>query len=45
MGADLALGRVANGLLRCPLHDWAYDGDGRCAEIPAMRGCAPPAFA
>jgi phenylpropionate dioxygenase-like ring-hydroxylating dioxygenase large terminal subunit len=34
MGADLARGRVTGGSLHCPLHDWQYDGGGRCVRIP-----------
>lgn len=43
MGADLSLGEVAGGRLRCPLHGWEYGGDGRCGRIPA--GDAVPPFA
>src|SRR5688500_18255706 len=35
MGADLSRGCVTNGTLHCPLHDWQYDGGGRCVRIPA----------
>src|SRR5678816_2448236 len=41
MGADLSQGHVIDGRLRCPLHAWEYDGDGRCAHIPAT-GQIPP---
>jgi vanillate O-demethylase monooxygenase subunit len=34
--APLHLGRVEGGTtLRCGYHGWAYDGDGRCTEIPS----------
>jgi aminopyrrolnitrin oxygenase len=35
MGADLSRGSVADGVIHCPLHDWQYDGAGRCVHIPA----------
>jgi nitrite reductase/ring-hydroxylating ferredoxin subunit len=35
MGADLARGHVSDGTIHCPLHDWQYDGGGRCVRIPA----------
>jgi len=35
MRADLSKGCVVDGVLHCPLHDWQYDGDGRCVRIPA----------
>jgi len=31
MGAHLGKGKVINDCLRCPLHHWTYDGNGRCA--------------
>ncbi len=33
-GADLSLGRVENGGLRCIYHGWLYDVQGRCLEQP-----------
>jgi phenylpropionate dioxygenase-like ring-hydroxylating dioxygenase large terminal subunit len=41
MGADLAKGHVAKGILHCPLHDWQYGGDGRCVRIPASTEIPP----
>lgn len=43
MGANLSLGHVADGQLHCPLHDWHYDGLGRCVRIAAAAEI--PAFA
>jgi phenylpropionate dioxygenase-like ring-hydroxylating dioxygenase large terminal subunit len=43
MGANLANGRVADGRLLCPLHEWAYGEDGRCVRIPVADQI--PAFA
>lgn len=32
--APLSAGRVADDLLVCPYHGWAFDGDGQCKRIP-----------
>ena len=45
MGADLSLGCVTGGTLHCPLHDWHYDGGGRCVRIPAANTNDIPPFA
>ena len=34
-GADLSLGRIEDGGLRCLYHGWLYDVSGRCLEQPA----------
>jgi phthalate 4,5-dioxygenase oxygenase subunit len=34
-GADLALGRIEDGGIRCLYHGWLYDVHGRCLEQPA----------
>jgi phenylpropionate dioxygenase-like ring-hydroxylating dioxygenase large terminal subunit len=44
MGADLSRGCVKQGVIHCPLHDWQYDGHGRCVRIPAAADDVP-AFA
>lgn len=44
-GADLALGRVNEGRLACAYHGWQFDGDGRCACIPAHPDRPIPDFA
>lgn len=41
MGADLSHGCASNGLLHCPLHDWRYDADGQCVNIPAADQIPP----
>lgn len=33
--ADLALGRIEDGGLRCPYHGWLFDGKGKCLDQPA----------
>lgn len=30
MGADLAIGKIVNGKIECPLHHWHYDTSGHC---------------
>ncbi|MBL9103542.1 MAG: Rieske 2Fe-2S domain-containing protein [Myxococcales bacterium] len=37
LGAHLGAGRVDGECLRCPFHDWAFDGTGRCVEVPGVR--------
>jgi phenylpropionate dioxygenase-like ring-hydroxylating dioxygenase large terminal subunit len=37
MGVDLSNGDVVDGCLRCPIHGWRYDKDGRCVSIPALK--------
>ena len=34
LGADLSLGQIVDGRLRCPYHHWSFDGSGACAHIP-----------
>lgn len=34
LGADLSLGAMIDGQLRCPFHHWRFGADGRCAHIP-----------
>ena len=43
MGANLANGRIRDGRLLCPLHEWEYGEDGRCLRIPVAEQI--PAFA
>jgi phenylpropionate dioxygenase-like ring-hydroxylating dioxygenase large terminal subunit len=35
LGADLSLGQVVDGRLRCAYHHWSFDGAGACAHIPS----------
>jgi len=35
LGADLSLGCVADGHLRCPYHHWSFDTAGTCVRIPS----------
>src|SRR5262249_33436195 len=36
-GSKLSLGeRTPQGGVRCAYHGWAYDGEGRCVEIPSL---------
>src|SRR5258708_2550185 len=34
LGADLSVGEIVEGRLRCPYHHWSFDGTGACAHIP-----------
>lgn len=34
-GADLSLGRLEDGGLRCYFHGWLFNGDGGCLDTPA----------
>jgi phthalate 4,5-dioxygenase oxygenase subunit len=33
--ADLVLGRIEDGGIRCPYHGWLFDVDGKCLDQPA----------
>src|SRR5690349_9526403 len=35
LGADLSVGQVVEGRLRCAYHHWSFDGSGACAHIAA----------
>jgi len=35
-GANLGLGDVVDGELRCPFHHWRFDGHGVCTAIPGV---------
>jgi phenylpropionate dioxygenase-like ring-hydroxylating dioxygenase large terminal subunit len=35
LGADLGRGRVVDGALECPFHNWRFGPDGLCCHIPA----------
>ncbi|HYB43982.1 MAG TPA: Rieske 2Fe-2S domain-containing protein [Candidatus Methylomirabilis sp.] len=35
LGADLSVGQVLEGQIRCAYHHWRFDGGGRCVDIPA----------
>jgi phenylpropionate dioxygenase-like ring-hydroxylating dioxygenase large terminal subunit len=34
LGADLSVGQIVEGRLRCPYHHWSFDRAGMCANIP-----------
>jgi phenylpropionate dioxygenase-like ring-hydroxylating dioxygenase large terminal subunit len=34
LGADLSVGQVVDGHLRCAYHHWSFDGAGACVHIP-----------
>jgi nitrite reductase/ring-hydroxylating ferredoxin subunit len=35
LGADLSVGQVLDGQIRCAYHHWRFDCTGRCVDIPA----------
>src|SRR5262245_38326632 len=35
LGADLSVGQVVDGQIRCGYHHWRFDCSGRCVDIPA----------
>jgi nitrite reductase/ring-hydroxylating ferredoxin subunit len=35
LGADLSVGQVVDGQIRCAYHHWRFDCTGRCVDIPA----------
>src|SRR5262249_43091628 len=37
LGADLSVGQVVDGRLRCAYHHWSFDGRGTVARIPSGR--------
>jgi len=41
MGAHLAEGKVDGEQLRCFFHNWCFDGNGNCTDIPCQKGKAP----
>ena len=34
LGADLSVGEIVDGQIRCPYHHWRFDAAGACAHIP-----------
>ena len=43
LGADLSVGQMADGQLRCAYHHWRFDGAGRCVHIPSGDRIPPAA--
>lgn len=41
-GARLSMGRVQADRLECPYHGWQFEGDGHCAQVPAVPDFVPP---
>jgi phenylpropionate dioxygenase-like ring-hydroxylating dioxygenase large terminal subunit len=35
-GSDLSRGRLVGDCLRCPMHGWEFDADGRCTKVPSQ---------
>ena len=36
MGCHLALGKVEGDCLRCFFHNWSFDAEGQCVDVPSM---------
>jgi 3-ketosteroid 9alpha-monooxygenase subunit A len=34
MGGDLTQGTIKGDTIACPFHDWRWNGEGRCVEVP-----------
>ena len=43
LGADLSVGEVVEGQIRCAYHHWRFDCAGTCVDIPAGDGIPPAA--
>jgi phenylpropionate dioxygenase-like ring-hydroxylating dioxygenase large terminal subunit/putative sterol carrier protein len=43
LGAHLGGGRVDGNCLRCPFHEWAFDEQGRCVDVPYAPKIPPKA--
>ena len=43
LGADLSVGQMVDGRLRCPYHHWSFDTQGACANIPTGDKIPPSA--
>ncbi|HUB95589.1 MAG TPA: VC0807 family protein [Stellaceae bacterium] len=43
LGADLSVGSIADGRVRCAFHHWSFDAQGRCAHIPTGDRIPPEA--
>lgn len=42
MGADLAIGKIIDGKIECPLHRWRYDASGHCEWLSSRKESAIP---
>lgn len=43
LGAHLGDGRVDGGSLRCPFHEWAFNPEGACTDVPYAKRIPPRA--
>jgi nitrite reductase/ring-hydroxylating ferredoxin subunit len=37
MGTDLSIGAVEGNHIRCFFHKWAFDGSGKCVDVPCLK--------
>ncbi|MFQ3584642.1 MAG: aromatic ring-hydroxylating dioxygenase subunit alpha [Cyanobacteriota bacterium] len=42
--ARLSQGQVVQGAIQCPYHGWQFDGQGRCVQVPQIRGGIPDSY-
>ncbi|MEB3338836.1 MAG: Rieske 2Fe-2S domain-containing protein, partial [Leptolyngbyaceae bacterium] len=43
--AQLSLGNVVEGHIRCPYHGWQFDGNGTCVHVPQSKdGSISPSY-
>ncbi len=45
MGGDLAISKVVNDQIQCHFHQWQYNEEGKCTNIPQAKGKTIPDFA
>lgn len=43
LGADLSIGQMIDGQVRCAFHHWKFDASGRCTDIPTESKIPPGA--
>ncbi|MBU8900885.1 2Fe-2S ferredoxin [Corallococcus sp. H22C18031201] len=41
LGASLAKGKVVEGCIQCPFHNWRYDSTGACSHVPGHSTAVP----
>ncbi len=43
--AQLSLGSVVNGCIKCPYHGWQFNGEGACVQVPQSKdGAISPSY-
>jgi phenylpropionate dioxygenase-like ring-hydroxylating dioxygenase large terminal subunit len=44
-GAHLGGGKVVDGCIQCPFHEWEFNSEGKACKIPYFTGSKIPDFA